>query len=71
MHRAKGCAEPDGYRQELAKVHGRPQDAIERLAARILKEQSGAPLMARQREGSKRPGGIQLAGELKLTLQPT
>ena len=60
MNIAQGRRDPDGEVQEPSQLHRFAEDAVERLASRILEQQHRPPALAYELERPHRPGTVQV-----------
>src|SRR5208337_2979781 len=64
MRLSESGRDVDGEAHEPPRFHGPAEEALERLAARVLEQKGGAALIAHKVKRSRRPGRV------KLVLQP-
>ena len=57
---AQGRGDAEREAQEALQLHGRAEQPLERLAARILEHQHGPTALAHELQGPRRPGAVQL-----------
>jgi hypothetical protein len=60
----------DGHLEEPSHRHGRPEEKVERLAAKVLEHQGRHALVGLERERPHDLGGLERAPELVLVPEP-